>query len=154
MSHVSKYIISTLLLVITSCGKHENPVPVTSISYSIINIDADPRYESVWSINGSTYIESGAMCVGYNCNGVVLYRVKHENTVDDFRAFDRTCTYEANACSMEIDPHFPDILRCPCCGSEFNMNGGYIEKGPAEYPLREFPCDYYNGDLRLHSVSY
>lgn len=139
-----------LLSIISSCNKKDNPVPVTSISYSVYNIESNARYENLLVPDGAAYLETGSICVGYNCNGVVLYRLKTTGEIDDFKAYDRTCPYEANDCSMEIDENWSYILKCPKCGSEFNMNGGYMEKGPAEYPLREFNCDFYNGDLRLY----
>ncbi len=137
-------------VVITACGKHDNPVPVTSINYKILGIESDPRYTGVRTAGGSALLESGNMCTGYNCNGVVLYRVKVTGEYDDFKAYDRTCPYEASGSAMEINKAFPYVLVCPDCGSEFNMEGGYMEKGPADYPCREFSCDFYNGDLRLY----
>ncbi|MBQ4215490.1 MAG: Rieske 2Fe-2S domain-containing protein [Bacteroidales bacterium] len=150
--HSKKYIFGLIICVLltNSCKKHDNPVPVTSLTYTIYNIESDPRYESLRTPDGSAILECGTLCAGYNCNGVIIYRQKTAGSVDDFRAFDRTCTHEANSCAMEIDKNWPFILKCPCCGSEFNVNGGYMEKGPAEYPLREFNCDFYNGDLRIY----
>ncbi len=151
MHNKAKYIIEiALCFIMISCHKHDNPVPVTSISYTVLSVETNPRYEPLRIIGGSALLASGEKCVGFNCNGVVLYRQKNNGGVDDFRAYDRTCTFEANECAMEIDSNWPYILKCPCCGSEFNMEGGYMEKGPAEYPLREFNCDFYNGDLRLY----
>ena len=133
-----------------SCGKNENPVPVTSINYKILSVESDPRYSSLRTAGGSALLVSGSQCVGYNCNGVVLYRLKVSGEYDDFKAYDRTCPYEASDCAMEINSAFPYVLVCPTCGSEFNMEGGFMEKGPANYPCREFSCDFYDGDLRLY----
>ncbi len=150
MSNVWKAIVSIVLIfLVVGCNKKDNPVPVTSISYTVSEIESDARYLHLRIIGGSAVLQTNT-CVGYNCNGVVLYRQKNDGGVDDFCAFDRTCTYEGGDCAMEIDKAFPDLLVCPKCGSVFNMSGKYMEKGPAEFPLREFNCDYYNGDLRLY----
>ncbi|MCQ2959150.1 MAG: Rieske 2Fe-2S domain-containing protein [Bacteroidales bacterium] len=153
MLYKPSFLISFFFLVFalfSSCGKHDNPVPVTGINYKVLDIENNPRYENLRTIGGSAILETGVVCTGFNCNGVAIYRQKNDGAVDDFKAYDRTCTYEANACAMEIDKNWPYVLVCPCCGSEFNMEGGYMEKGPAKYPLREFNCDFYNGDLRLY----
>lgn len=151
MSNISKVLVSIVLIyLVIGCNKKDNPVPVTSISYTVLEIESDPRYLTLRTIGSSALLQTGETCVGYNCNGVVLYRQKNDGTIDDFCAFDRTCTHEAGDCAMEIDEAFPDLLVCPKCGSVFNMSGKYMEQGPAEFPLREFNCDYYNRDLRLY----
>lgn len=151
MLHKYRHFLSiALIIILVGCGKKDNPVPLTSINYVIYNVESDSRYSNLRVSGGSEYLKAGNICVGYNCNGVVLYRMKTTDETDDFRAYDRTCPYEANDCSMVIDEHWSYILRCPQCGSEFNMEGGFMEKGPAYYPLREFDCDFYNGDLRLY----
>ena len=71
-------------VLLSACSKHENPVPVTSINYKILGIESDPRYTGVRTSGGSALLECGNMCVGYNCNGVVLYRVKVTGEYDDF----------------------------------------------------------------------
>ncbi len=142
--------ITVLILFSTSCGKHENPVPVTSLNYKVLSIESDARYGNLRVAGGSAILQTGNMCAGYNCNGVVVYRVKTTGEYDDFKVFDRTCPNEVSSCAMEINPAFPYVLYCPCCGSEFNMEGNYMEKGPANYPLREFDCDFYDGDLRIY----
>ena len=151
MRNISKTILSiALILLVIGCDKMDNPVPITSISYSVLDIESNPRYSNLRTIGASALLQTGEKCVGYNCNGVVLYRQKNDNAIDDFCAFDRTCTYEAGEYAMEIDKAFPDLLVCPKCGSVFNMSGNYMEQGPGQYPLREFNCDFYNGDLRLY----
>jgi Rieske Fe-S protein len=142
-----------VLLCLISCRKDENPVPVTSLTYKVLAIEGDARYSNLRTAGGSAILQTGNLCAGHNCNGVVVYRVKVSGECDDFRAFDRTCTFEASGSAMEIDESWPYILRCPTCGSEFNMEGGYMEKGPAKYPLREFDCDFYDGDLSFRTVS-
>lgn len=146
---LKRAIVYVAIISLWACSKHDNPVPVTSVNYSILSIESDPRYSDIRTPGGSAVIESGS-CLGYNCNGIILYRVKVTGEIDDFRAFDRTCPHEVSDCAMEINSAFPYILVCPCCGSEFNLEGAFMEKGPAEYPLREINCDFYNGDLRLY----
>lgn len=144
------YIIYLCVLLFThSCKKYENPVPYTPVNVVIINIESDPRYSQLQFEGQSAWVQRPADCLGYNCNGIILYRYKQEYDYDDFIAYDATCTHEADSCSMIIDESFPDLLECPCCGSVFDMRYGYMLKGPAKYPLRELQCTYTNGDLRI-----
>ncbi len=136
------------ILFLFSCKKEQNPVPFTSVNIHIFNIESDPQYSALRSPLNSVYVSS-SNCVGYNCNGVVVFRAKVEGGHDDYKAFDRTCTHEADTCAMEIDSAFPDLLVCPCCGSVFSMIGGYMQQGPAKHPLREYNCDFYDGDLYI-----
>jgi len=146
-----KYFLLLLsLFAFFSCNKEKNPVPVTTVNTTVFEIESDPRYNDLLITYNSAYLQKNWDCLGYNCNGIVLFRNKVERGYDDFKAFDRTCTNEAHSCAMEIDEAFPDLLVCPCCGSVFNMIGGYMQQGPAKFPLREFQCDFYDGDLRIY----
>lgn len=138
-----------LLLISFSCKKEQNPVPFTSVDIRVFDIESDPQYSALRSPLNAVYLSS-SKCVGYNCNGIVIFRAKVEGAYNDYRAFDRTCTHEAHSCAMEIDSAFPDLLVCPCCGSIFSMIGGYMQQGPAKHPLREYTCDFYEGDLYIH----
>ena len=104
MLHKYKQILPIVLtIMLISCGKKDNPVPLTSINYVIYNVESDSRYSNLRISGGSEYLKAGNICVGYNCNGVVLYRMKTAGETDDFRAYDRTCPYEANDCSIQND---------------------------------------------------
>ncbi len=139
------------VLPIHSCDKNENPVPVTSIQVTIFDIESDPRYQNLRVEGGAALLQRPSDCLGYKCNGIVIYRLKREYSYDDFRAFDVTCTHEANTCAMQLEQGFGDLLTCPCCGSVFTMQYGYMMQGPAKYPLREYVCTYDNGNLRIEN---
>lgn len=139
-----------MFLSLSGCNKEDNPVPVTPIEVLIYNIESNPKYSNLQTAGNAVIIYKPSECLGYKCNGVVLYRYKTEGAVDDFKAFDVTCTHEASTCAMEVDTVFSDLMTCPCCGSIFNLMGGYMEKGPAKFPLRQFNCDFYNGDVRIY----
>lgn len=156
MSHMAKvtrsyfvFCVILGLLYTQSCDKKENPVPSTALQVTIFDIESDPRYQELRVEGGSALLQRPSDCLGYKCNGVVIFRVKREYTYDDFRAFDVTCTHEANTCAMQLDTSFGDLLTCPCCGSIFTMQYGYMMQGPAKYPLREYVCTFDNGNLRI-----
>lgn len=55
-----------------------------------------------------------------------------------FRAFSAVCTHQG----CKVNPpaaDAPEILHCPCHGSEFDTYTGAVLKGPAEQQLPEFP---------------
>lgn len=139
-----------LIISVISCNKRENPVPITSVNVTIFDIESDPLYTELRVSGNSALLIKPSECLGYHCNGIIIFRYKTEGNVDDFRAFDVTCTKEADSCAMEIDHAFADLLTCPCCGSVFTMQDGYMIQGPAKYPLREYQCDFMNGDLRIY----
>ena len=141
------FLILLIILGAAACNKEKNPVPSTYVDIWITDIDSDSRYTDLRVPYGAVNVKQGDKCWGYKCNGVVLFRAKLEGAYDDFRAFDRTCTFEAGSIQMEIDQGFSDQLICPGCGSIFSMIGGYMVQGPAKHPLREFYCEYYDGDL-------
>lgn len=138
-------IIISLLLVLFACKKDQNPVPRTGDNFWIYNINSDPEYTKLLApFNALIYTG------GYLKNGIIVYRVKMEEAVDDFVAYDRTCTYEANTCVMEWTQKDNYYCTCKCCKSRFNLTGGYMEKGPAKFSLRKFNCDYIDGSLHIY----
>jgi len=139
-----QYIIFPVVFLL-ACVRDENPVPIVRESFWIYNIESDPEYTQLLVQNNSLYVTGG-----YLDNGIIIYRYKTEGTVDDFLAFDRTCPNEADTCIMKIDKNDFFKAVCSCCGSEFNIIGNYMEKGPAKYPLRRFKCDFIDGDLHIY----
>ncbi|MCS6966629.1 MAG: Rieske (2Fe-2S) protein [Candidatus Kapabacteria bacterium] len=56
----------------------------------------------------------------------------------EFVAFSVVCTH------MGCDVNYPtgDVIPCPCHGARFAVRDGRVLQGPAERPLRRFPCQY------------
>mgnify|MGYP003289685349 CR=1 FL=1 len=52
-------------------------------------------------------------------------------TEGEFTAFSSVCTHQGCAVSKIDD----DVMVCPCHGSEFSIEDGSVEQGPAEKPL-------------------
>jgi Rieske Fe-S protein len=140
-----------IILLFFSCTKEENPVPKMSLNTVVIyNIEDDAQYSELRNLYESVYFNRRNTCDGYNCNGIVIFRAQMQGTHDDFRVYDRTCTFEADTCAMVIHSEYSEKLVCPCCGSVFNMIGEYMETGPAKFPLQKYDCTFYEGDLRIH----
>jgi Rieske Fe-S protein len=73
---------------------------------------------------------------GHGFKGIIIYR----SDVDQYHAFDMACTFEEDfSCTVEEDPSFKGVVKCPCCSSQFLlMQGGDPINGPASWPLVEY----------------
>ena len=125
--------------------KDENTIPKTGDNFYLYNIQADPEYTNLLAPFGKIVVTGG-----YKKNGIFVYRIKTEEAIDDFVAYDRTCPYEANECKMESTKGNSYTCTCKCCGSIFNIYGGYLEKGPSKFPLRKYNCEYIDGNIHIY----
>lgn len=97
--------------------------------------------------NGGTKIINDEYC---GLGGILLYRVDEYN----FFAFDMACVHEISQnCIIQKDEAFNIFYKCPCCGSEYTLdgystNGNFVSKGPAEWPLKQYYA-YINGDFLI-----
>ena len=134
-----------LLCIVFACKKDQNPVPCSGDNIWIDNINADPEYTTLLAPFNALVFTGG-----YLKNGIIIYRVKKEEAIDDFVAYDRTCPYEVSTCVMEWNIKDNFYCICKCCKSKFNLTGGYMENGPAKFSLRRFNCEYVNGSLHIY----
>lgn len=84
---------------------------------------------------------------GGGYGGVIVYCAD----IDEYYAYDATCTYEINqTCKVKNT----NVLgECSCCGSKFLLTGGaYPAKGPAAAPLRNYQVSRMNNfTLRVYN---
>ncbi|MFO7616497.1 MAG: Rieske (2Fe-2S) protein [Bacteroidales bacterium] len=81
--------------------------------------------------------------------GIILYR-RTLGEPDDFIALDLTCTNEPlGSCRVELDAETGFYLVCPCCGSEYSVWDGYVTKGPARWPLKEYQTILTQNTVRI-----
>ena len=64
---------------------------------------------------------------------------------EQYHALSLLCTHEG--CPVNATP-VNGILRCPCHGSQFNLEG-HVRQGPAEFPLGRYDTEY---DARKHRL--
>jgi len=137
---------STLLVLsLASCKKDENPVPETSDDFWIYNIESDPQYAKLTAPYNGIVVTGG-----YKSNGILVYRLKIDNEIDDFVAYDRTCPYEASTCKMTWTSNDCFYCTCTCCKSKYNLVGEYMENGPSEYPMKRYTCEFIDGNLHIY----
>jgi Rieske Fe-S protein len=134
-----------LLFVISfACKKDQNPVPKAPDNF-FLNITSDPQLTSLLAPYNAVIVTGG-----YRKNGVIVFRTKMEGTIDDFVAYDRTCTYEVDTSKMLWTIKNPYFCTCSYCKSKFNLLGGYMENGPATYSLRKYNCDFVDGVIHVY----
>lgn len=139
------YLYTLICIIFFACSDKNNNVPHAGDDFWIYNIAADPSSKSLLSTNGYIYVTGG-----YNSNGILLYRQKMTGEIDDFLAFDRTCPYEVGKCKVKMQDESVYFCKCSCCGSEFNVLAGSVEKGPSEHFLTQLRCDFIDGSIHVY----
>lgn len=79
--------------------------------------------------------------------GILIYRY----TQDEFRVFDRACTYDPDDPCGRV--HFEmqgDVLvQDTCCGSTFQVIDGTVTEGPAAQALRPYQYNWDGNTLHI-----
>ena len=116
------FIVATISLVfLFGCDKDsQHPVPNVFVDF---RINLEFTYE-LNSIGGWANFTGGY-------RGIVIYRL----SADEFRAFDRACTYNVYDRVVVNDP---PIAECTECESTYLLTDGSVVNGPASYPLKQY----------------
>ncbi len=127
--------IGFLSIFLISCKDdvEENPVPNKYINFSIyLN---DPEFQDL-------KIPGNYIFVNQRDNYIVVYRL----SMDEFVAFDRTCTYESSPNCLVYADSTSSMLECNCCKSKYLLIDGTVNSGKAKYSLRQYDVTYDGGD--------
>jgi len=125
------------------CKDQYNPIEGDA-DFWIENIDSDPEFKALTAPNSAVYVKGGI-------GGIIIFRAKYEQAIDDFYAFDRACPHEGeNTTKVVWSKDDPFYATCPKCGSVYNLVGKAIDKGPSEYPLFSYNCDFYGEDIHVY----
>ena len=135
---MKKVILSIYLIVfLTSCVDKNNYIRDVYVNIEIpIN---QPEYSDLDAIGNTIFITGGV-------KGILIY---HPN-VNDYRAFDRNCSYEPSSNCAYIDSVSSTIASCSCCTSMFLIDqDGISANGPALLPLKEYQTTLSGGILKI-----
>jgi len=66
-------------------------------------------------------------------------------TAGDFKAFSAVCTHQGCVVANVSN----GTINCPCHGSQFSIEDGSVESGPAPSPLPEVKIVVQKGEIRL-----
>ena len=135
---MKKIIILVLsLLSLSSCNDSDDYIQNVYVNIEVpVN---QPEYSDLDAIGNSIFITGGV-------KGIIIY---HAN-VNDYRAFDRNCSFEPSTQCAYIDSINSTIASCNCCSSKFLIDqNGITANGPALRSLKEYYTSFSGGILRI-----
>ena len=122
-------LIAFMVLIMVSCNKEDDhPVP-----YVRVDLEINVIHYNLSNPGMSAQFE------GHGYRGIFVYRV----SMDEFRAYDRACTYSPHTCTLNISEDNAVLVGAECSESVYSLLDGYPLEGPANYPLREYRT-YFN----------
>jgi len=125
------------LLSLSSCTHSDDYIQDVYVNIEVpVN---QPEYSDLDAIGNSIFITGGV-------KGIIIY---HAN-VNDYRAFDRNCSFEPSTQCAYIDSINSTIASCNCCSSKFLIDqNGITANGPALRPLKEYYTSFSGGILKI-----
>lgn len=128
------FLFVVLLLISPSCDKASSNIPDVPVLLEI-NLDL---HNELRVPGNSTFFRGGY-------GGIIVYC--EDNGY--YYAFDAACTNEISpSCHLDISGI---SATCPCCQSQFILLGGYISKGPATAPLKQYKTNLLGNVLRVYN---
>ncbi|MBL4670312.1 MAG: hypothetical protein JKY30_13765 [Flavobacteriales bacterium] len=121
-----------------SCSKDKNSnIPLVRVDITIHT--NDPAFNTI-SVPGTwMYVNGGS-------RGLIIYRISNE----EFKAYDRHCTYDSNNSCALVSVDATNITGLDdCCGSTFILTDGGVTKGPATLPLKQYNTSFDGAVLRI-----
>lgn len=133
-----------IFLILTSaCGREQQiPIPYVPVNHTVYL--TNPSNDNLRVPGGYSIIQDQGNL------GIILYRVSIGD-VNDFVAFDLTCSHEPNeTCKVFVDST-EFLLECPCCGSKFSIFTGFPSEGPARWPLKQYETSSNSHTVRIYN---
>ncbi|MBR9831902.1 hypothetical protein GYB57_07140 [bacterium] len=135
--------LTTLLFILMAIGCDDNTTNsnIPNVAVNIYLSLQDPEFIDLTVPSGSVNVTGGS-------RGIVVYRVNE----DEFKAYDRHCTYApSSSCGIVEMENSGVSLRDNCCGSVFSIFSGYPSQGPAMVPLKEYRTSFDGNTLRIYN---
>jgi len=121
-----------LFVVFWGCKKNKADEFVPYVPVNIVLNTSDPLFVRLNAPGGWVYVNGGS-------RGIVIYRL----SLDDFRAYDRHCSYQPLDECGKVSVNNSQIMAVDsCCGSEFVLTDGSVAKGPASRALTQYTTSY------------
>ena len=138
-SKIAFFLILTLIsIVLFNCNKDRERVPYVYVDF-YLNLN-DPDFTELSAVGNVVAVTGGV-------KGIFVYR----KSLDEFIALDRCCTYEPSKSCEILNVDSTGLFAvCACCESEFFLYDGYVNKGPAEYPLTQYRTSFNSMTNTLH----
>ena len=112
-----------LIIFISSCIDRNDYIRDVYVNIEVpLN---QPEYSDLDAIGNSIFISGGV-------RGIIIYHLN----VNDYRAFDRNCTFEPSNAILILLTYYPS---CSCCESKYLIDqDGLTANGPALLPLKHY----------------
>jgi len=119
------YILSALFF-LSTCNTKDDYIQEVYVN---INIDLNlPEYSDLQVSGNSIFIEGGV-------EGIIIYH----GVGNDYKVYDRNCSYEPSLYCSQIDSVDAGIAYCGCCASAFLLsNDARVLNSPALLPLKKY----------------
>lgn len=131
-------IVLFLILSSNSCEKGTpSGIPYVPVSYQLTV--SNPEFSPLLAVGGWLYIGGGS-------RGIIVYRY----TPDEFRAYDRHCTFQVNDnCRVNMESTDVTALDEECCDSKFLIIDGAPIDGPANIALHQYNTSFDGNTLLI-----
>lgn len=142
MTNILKINILSFILIsifsISACDKNNNIIPNVFVDRTIFI--TQPSYNQLNAVGGWIYLNDEGV------RGIIVYR----KTIDEFRAYDRNCTFDpAEACATVEVESSGISAKDNCCGSVFELSEGLVINGPATVSLKRYQTFFDGAALRI-----
>ena len=120
------FYILNIFFIFSTCNTKDDYIQEEYIN---INIDLNlPEYSDLQVSGNSIFIEGGV-------KGIIIYH----GVGNDYKVYDRNCTYEPSLSCSKIDSVDAGIAYCGCCPSAFSLsNNANALNSPALLALKAY----------------
>ena len=135
--------ILTISILVFSCSSKEDYIQNVYVD-EYVNLNL-PEYSELNTSGGAIFTEGGV-------EGIIIYH----GVGDDYKVYDRNCSYEPSLSCSVIDSVNSGIAFCGCCTSAFLIsNTGESINAPALLPLKTYNWSLDDDNvMRIHNYYF
>lgn len=123
---------AALVLMSKGCTKETFTSNIPLVDVNIFIYPNTPSFINLNNVGGFEYITGGV-------RGIIVYRA----SADEFKAYDRNCTFRPEENCATVDVNDSNIIaEDDCCSSQFLITEGSPINGPATLPLKAYRTTY------------
>ena len=128
-----------MLLGSAGCNTIDSNVPNVAVNLRLLV--SNPDFINLNAVGGYVNLTGGS-------RGIIVYRF----SVDEFRAFDRHCPFNADeGCRVTVNSTDIEAEDDACCGSKFLIIDGSVIEGPANQQLKPYTTSFDGNSLLIYN---
>tara|TARA_B100000945_G_C20421848_1_gene618454 strand:- start:883 stop:1296 length:414 start_codon:yes stop_codon:yes gene_type:complete len=133
------FIYLTITVIFCNCNNKEDYIQDVLVDFNI-NLSL-PEYNDLTALGSHIFVEGGN-------KGIVIYHF----AINEYKAYDRNCSYEPSLACSYIDSVNSSIAYCNCCTSAFLLDQeGVAINSPALLPLKQYNTNLNNQNLYIYN---